>query len=209
MCPKNQVRYTQIRQMELIGNRILLRDFRDDDLDPLISMHSDPRVLRYYASEVGTREHGERLLDLFVRWAAEVPRQNFQLAVIDRESGVLMGSCGLRMKGCPARCAEFGLGIDAEWWGQGLAQEAARLLLRFGFTDLDLVEVRGVSVAQNEAVATLVRRLGFSEGEPRRGETWMEERGWTAVDWLLTREAWKRAAGQLGVEAAAEGRRGW
>jgi hypothetical protein len=39
----------------------------------------------------------------------------------------LLGSCGVRKKGCGESQAEFGIGIDANWWGRGVAHEAARL----------------------------------------------------------------------------------
>jgi hypothetical protein len=42
--------------MELRGDAILLREFASEDLEALHAVHSDPNVLRYYASDVGTRE---------------------------------------------------------------------------------------------------------------------------------------------------------
>ena len=181
--------------MELTGERILLREFAESDVGGLFAVHSDPRLLRYYAPEVGTPEHARMLVEMFIRWASENPRQNFQLAIVDRETNALLGSCGIRQASCPPDQAEFGIGIDADWWGRGIAQEAARTILRFGFSELGLREVRGVAISENEAVTKLVRRLGFDRGTIRRGDAWMDERGWNAVDWVLTSETWERLAG--------------
>jgi RimJ/RimL family protein N-acetyltransferase len=124
--------------MELKGGRILLRDFEERDVGVLLAIHSDPRVLRYYAPEVGTPEHARMLVEMFIRWANEQPRQNFQFAIVDLETNALLGSCGIRRKDCPPGQAEFGIGIGADWWGKEIAQEAARTILRFGFSELDL-----------------------------------------------------------------------
>lgn len=181
--------------MELTEGRILLREFVERDVSALLAIHADPRVLRYYAPELATHEHARMLVDMFINWANENPRANFQVAIVDRNSNSLLGSCGVRRKGCGEGQAEFGIGIDANWWGRGLAQEAAKLILRFGFTELGLREIRGVAVSENEAVKRFASRLGFSSGVPREGEPWMAERGWKATDWVMTREAWEKQAG--------------
>ena len=186
--------------MELTGERILLREFGEGDVGGLLAIHSDPRVLRYYAPEVGTPEHARMLVEMFIRWASEHPRQNFQFAIVDRDTNALLGSCGIRKESCPPDQAEFGIGIDADCWGRGIAQEAARAILRFGFSELGLREVHGVAVSDNEAVTKFVRRLGFNRGAIRRGDAWMAERGWSAVDWVITRETWERCGGDVRID---------
>jgi RimJ/RimL family protein N-acetyltransferase len=181
--------------MEFMNERILLREFAETDISALHAVHSDPRVLRFYPPELGTLEHARMLVDMFRQWASENPRQNFQFAIVDPKTDILLGSCGIRGKGCPPRLAEFGIGVHPDWWGKGIAQEAAKTILRFGFSQLDLFEVHGVAVSHNEAVKKFVRRLGFSPGSPRRGDPWMTERGWSAVDWVITRETWNELAG--------------
>ena len=186
--------------MELTAERILLREFEDGDVAGLLAVHSDARVVRYYAPEVATPAHARMLVEMFIRWAGENPRQNFQLAIVDLETNALVGSCGIRTKSCPPDQAEFGIGIGADWWGRGIAQEAARTILRFGFCDLGLREVRGVAVSENEAVTRLVRRLGFDRGTISRGDAWMAERGWSAADWVITRETWERCGGDVRID---------
>src|SRR5262245_18169288 len=133
--------------MELKGARTILREFVPQDVAALHGIHSDPRVLRYYAPAVGTLEHTQMLVALFITWANENPRQNFQLAIIDPTTYRLLGSCRVRTKGCPTGEAEFGIGIAPERWGTGIAQDAAKTILRFGFSGLGLREVRGVAVS--------------------------------------------------------------
>jgi RimJ/RimL family protein N-acetyltransferase len=184
--------------MELAGKRIWLREFTTADIGALFTIHSDPHVLRYYPPEVGTPEHAEMLVEMFVRWSAENPRRNFQFAIVDLTSNVLLGSCGIRKEGCLAGQGEFGMGIGRDWWGKGIAREAANIVLSFGFSELKLDEIRAVAVFENEAVTKFLQRLGFSPGMRRRGDSWMMEKGLSAIEWRMTRGAWEDLASSPG-----------
>jgi [ribosomal protein S5]-alanine N-acetyltransferase len=179
--------------MQLTGPRVLLREFSKSDVAALAAIHSDPR-LRYYSPEVGTLEHTQMLVELFIQWANENPRDNFQLAIVDRERDALVGSCGVRSKGCASGRAEFGIGIGSPWWGKGIAREAARIILEFGFSDLHLNEVYGVAVSANTAFSRLAQRLGFTSGITRSGDAWLKERNWSLSEWVITRETWNQQA---------------
>jgi ribosomal-protein-alanine N-acetyltransferase len=182
----------------LEGERVLLRDFARADLVPFQAYREDPRYLEYYEPAAAERDRSERLLEGFLAWSKERPRRNFQLAVVERSTEHLIGCCGLRTRGLPAGYAEYGIEISPESWGAGLAPEASRLVLEFGFRRLALAEVRGVSVTQNTRVARLANRLGFAALAPRSGERWMRARGWTLTDWVLTRSAWSTRFGGHG-----------
>jgi ribosomal-protein-alanine N-acetyltransferase len=176
--------------MQLQGQRILLREFRDNDVDALEAIHSDPRVMRYYAPEVATRAHAQLLVAQFIEWANESPRRNFQLAIVAAETGELLGSCGVRSKGCAPGKAEFGIGIGSSSWGKGIAHEAARLIIDFAFSDLGLDEVYGVAVAENAAVAKFARRLGLTPRPAAQRDDWTREPNWNAMEWVISRDAW-------------------
>jgi len=176
--------------MELLGERVLLREFRRDDLVMLASYHADARYLEHYGPDVGSREHAERLLDSFLAWAVEAPRRNFQLAIAERSNRGLIGCCGLRTRGMAAGVAEFGVELSPDRWGRGHALEASRLLLGYGFRTLELSQVRAVAVGENERIGRLLRRLGFLSLGTREGKGWMKERGWTLADWTLVLDRW-------------------
>lgn len=180
----------RVTQMQLQGQRVLLREFREDDVAALAAVHSDPRAMRYYAPEVATLAHAQMLVTMFVRWANETPRRNFQLAIVATETGELLGSVGVRSKLTAPGKAEFGIGIGSGSWGKGIAHEAARLVFDFAFSELCLDEIYGIAVAENEAVARFARRLGLTPRAARQSDDWMKERNWTAVEWVITRDAW-------------------
>jgi RimJ/RimL family protein N-acetyltransferase len=171
--------------------RLLLRDFTLEDVPAFQAQQMDARLAEFYGpGDVGA-DKARDLIGRFMEWAAEIPRENYQLAIAPLEDSTsLIGSCGVRLKGCEAGSAEFGLQLSPDHWGSGYATESARAILGFAFHDLGLREVRGVTVTQNLRVQRLVARLGFTVAETRLGPDWMQERGWSETVWRLGGEQW-------------------
>jgi ribosomal-protein-alanine N-acetyltransferase len=176
--------------MELTGDRITLREHVGEDWAPLAAYQGDARYLQFNPADGSVPAQARRLVELFVTWAGQQPRENYQLGIVHRVTERLIGSAGLRTAGMAPGCAEFGLELSPDWWGRGLAAESSRLLLGFGFETLALEQIRGVSVTANAQVARLVRRLGFVEGATLAGNAWMRARAWTFTEWVLTKDAW-------------------
>ena len=183
--------------MELVTRRLLLREFTEGDLPTLAAYQADPRYVEFWPEEAPPA-NSRHLFDLFRRWADERPRRNYQLAVARLQSPhELIGNCGVRGQGLEDGVADFGIELAPSWWGHGYATEATRAILDFGFHQLGLLEVRGLSVTENARVARMVPRLGFTRLGTRPGPAWMQARGWSQTAWQLTRERW-------GAEQAAE-----
>lgn len=179
--------------LQIVTPRLVLRDFTPEDLPAYLEHQEDPRYTEFYGpGETGTG-FARSLVERFVQWAAETPRRNYQLAVVLREgSGELIGSCGVRLQGCEPGQGEFGLGLAPRHWGRGLATEAAGAILEFGFHELGLQEIRGVTVTENSRVQRLVARLGFTRVEAVPGPDWMSARGWSQSVWRLRAREWRR-----------------
>lgn len=175
--------------MEIVTPRLILREFTAGDLPAFQAHHSDPRLLEFYGPEDVGPEQTRGLLERFIHWAAESPRRNYQLAIARREDPQEpIGTCGVRLEGCEAGRAEFGLQLAPDCWGYGFAAEAARAILELGFRDLGLREIHGVTVTENTRVQRLVARLGFLPVETRSGPPWMSGRGWSETVWGITAE---------------------
>jgi RimJ/RimL family protein N-acetyltransferase len=184
--------------VELTTERLILRDFTADDRAALIAYQSDPRYVEFCGPDETGHAHTLNLLDMFLRWKAEQPRQNYQLAIVERAgSPDPIGCCGVRSKAFESGTAEIGLEVAPQCWGCGLGTEAARALLRFAFHDLGLRVIVGVSVIHNYRVARLVQKLGFRSAGTRAGPDWMRARGWAQTEWHLTAEQWEGTMGRI------------
>lgn len=179
--------------MEIITKRFLLRDFIQEDEPAFLAYRADPRYAEFCAPEEVTPSQSRELLCLFSQWATESPRRNYQLAIIDRrQSPELIGCAGLRCEGYRVEQAELGIELAPQVWGRyAYAIEIAQALIEFGFRELSLKEILGVSVSANGRVARLAKRYGFVEVGQRPSPDWMTVRGWCQIEWQLTREAWE------------------
>ncbi|MGH8503242.1 MAG: GNAT family N-acetyltransferase [Gammaproteobacteria bacterium] len=179
--------------MEIVTKRFLLRDFIDDDEPAFLAYHADPRSIEFYATENAHPGHARQLLDTFRNWAREVPRQNYQLAIVQRrEPHMLVGCCGLRGAACVAGRAECGIELAPQFWGRyGYAVEAMRALVEFGFGNLGLTQLYGSTVSANGRIARLVSSFG-AVATTKPAPAWMAARGWSQIEWQVTRAQWER-----------------
>lgn len=179
--------------MEISTARLLLREYVDQDVQAFLAYHSDPRAREFYDPDHTQPARLQALVPLFMQWAREAPRLNWQLGIVTRdEPHTLVGSVGLRLSGAPQGMAEFGLELAPSHWGRGYATEAAESLLAFGFSTLQLAAVRGTTVSANARVTRLVERLGFRRVAEEEGSAWLAARGWREVTWELRSEEWRR-----------------
>jgi len=80
---------------------------------------------------------------------------------LDQEPAV--GWVSLRVQERDTRAAELGYSVVRDRRGQGLATEAARVLVREAFDRLDVNRVRAFCVPENGASRALLRRIGFRD----------------------------------------------
>jgi len=146
---------------ELKTDRLLLRQWRDADLDPWAAMNADPEVREYFP-EVLTREQSAGSLELFRGELAERGWGWWALEVV--ATGEFIGMAGLDAvdEGLPFHGVEIGWRLARAAWGHGYATEAARAVLAFGFDAQGLREILAVTAAGNERSQAVMRRLGMT-----------------------------------------------
>ena len=149
--------------------RMELRDFRAEDFAAVHAYASDPLVTRWTSWGPNSEAETRAFLDAVVGEPAEQPRTSYSLAIIDRATGTLFGGCGLYLRRGLYREYEMGYVLHRDWWGRGLASEAARALLAFGFGELRAHRIYAQVDPENEASGRVVARLGFRlEGHIRK-----------------------------------------
>lgn len=151
--------------IELHSERLLLRRWREDDVEPFVQMVADPEVMRYFPA-TQTREEALAMIE---RVHAHIAEHGFGLwALQRRDSGAFIGFTGLGVVGFAAPfCAPDRPTIEIGWrlarvhWGQGFASEAARASLACAFEDLRLPEVVAFTVPANQPSQRVMQRIGM------------------------------------------------
>ena len=147
--------------------RLVLRRFRDDDLDPMAAIWADPEVMQHIGEgQARDRAASASLLGRFQRHWDE---HGFGLwAVIPRGSEQPVGWSGLSVPAfLPAvlPAVEVGWLLARSEWGNGYATEAAGAAVAYGFGELGLDRLISLVYVENTPSAAVARRLGMRPSE--------------------------------------------
>ncbi len=122
-------------------DRLIIRDWRVSDYKPFADMNRDPEVMRYFPKPLSEEESNEMVqrsttslkLDKHGFWALE-----------EKSSGEFLGFVALATVKfeCSFKGAiEIGWRLKKNSWGKGFATEAAKVLLEYGFNNLNVDEI--------------------------------------------------------------------
>jgi ribosomal-protein-alanine N-acetyltransferase len=139
--------------------RLRLRPLAPEDLGAIHRLWVDPEVRRYLWD--GERISEERAGSVIAASIEDFESHGFGLwAVISVEDGELIGFCGFRsLEGTPE--SEVLYGISPPYWGVGLATEAARASIRYGFEEAGFDRIVGIADTENEASRRVLEKAGM------------------------------------------------
>jgi [ribosomal protein S5]-alanine N-acetyltransferase len=176
--------------MQLITERLILREFVIADWSAILAYQRDPRYLQFYDWIDRTLEDTQRFVQLFIDQQAEQPRRKFQLAILLKETPHLIGNCGIRKATAGAREADIGYEIAPEQWGHGYATEAARAIIHFGFTELKLHRITAWCIADNLASARVLEKIGLKLEGRLRDKEYFKGRWWDTLMYAILEDEW-------------------
>jgi RimJ/RimL family protein N-acetyltransferase len=145
----------------IIGEKIVLRDFRQEDISGMRSWCNDPEVTRYLSSRYTAPipwEQTEAELSRFLQGDAG----GYNLVVADRESGRYLGQVALFMIDHLSRKAELAIVMAPDSLGKGFGGEAMKLLLNFGFGQVNLNRIWLTVNAGNQRAIHVYEKAGFA-----------------------------------------------
>jgi ribosomal-protein-alanine N-acetyltransferase len=149
-------------------DRLILRELTPDDAEALYHIYHEPDVLKYFSRRPPDSIEAERAG--IERHMGHYDRHGFGLwATILRESGELIGRCGLICQQVDGiEDVEVGYLLSPRFWGRGLASEAARASRDFGFRVAGCPRLISIINTQNIASKRVAAAIGM---KPSR-QTW-------------------------------------
>ena len=182
--------------MILTTNRLILREFEENDCRAVFEYQSDPAYLRYNPWHYRTELDVRSFVHMFIEWSLEAPRKKYQFAIVLKGEERLIGNCGIRMQTPHAQIADIGYEIDRRYWGQGYATEASLALLALGFNQLQLHRIWAYCIAENTASAHVLEKIGMTyEGRQRESER-MKNRWWDTLHYAILEHEWRNHTSQ-------------
>ncbi len=172
--------------------RLLLRNWRSDDLEPFLRHTNTPAVMRWLGGVLPEDKARARLAERLMRWQQE---RGFTFWIVERKRDrEVLGFCGLKLaddEGAPVEGDyEIGWRLREDAWGQGYAKEAACATLDFAFDHLYAPHVVALTVIGNEPSWGLMERLGMTRRPDLdyQGADWAET---PVIVYRVDRQEWR------------------
>ena len=143
-------------EFRLETERLILRDWRDEDWPEFFRLTNTPAVMRW----LGGVTDGDAQAKARARHQTRSETHGFDLWAIERQrdgghlSGELLGFCGLKLsdeEGGPIGEFEIGWRLREDAWGHGYAREGAEASLRAAFERFGAPHVIALAVEENAA----------------------------------------------------------
>ena len=154
---------------KLNTTRLLLRPMRVSDATDMYDYARREDVTEYLLwSPHPSQQYTEEYLRYIQRRYAL--GEFYDWAVVEKESGRMIGTCGFTRFDFPHNAAEIGYVLNPDLHGKGYGTEAAACVLRFGFERLGLHRIEAKFMKGNDASLHVMEKLGMTlEGYRRDG----------------------------------------
>ena len=177
---------TELKPMPRIETeRLILREWRQEDIAPAIAFMADADVTRYTVGAPQSPIDAWRGLTAIVgHWYV---RGYGFWAVERKEDHKLVGRVGVwNPEGWPGM--EVGWTLGRQFWGKGYATEAARASMDYAFTTQPIDKLLSVIHVDNTPSQKVAERLGETRGP--RTELVFGGNTFPVEAWEITRERW-------------------
>ncbi len=154
---------------ELTTERLTLRKMLVSDMADMYEYAARPEVTKYLTWQPHPdREYTRDYLQyLGNRYAAGM---FYDWAIVYEPHCKMIGTCGFTAFNCTSDSAEVGYVLNPEYWGKGIAPEAVRRVLEFGFDDMGLHRIEAKFMEENERSRRVMEKVGMTfEGIHRDG----------------------------------------
>ncbi|BCL28571.1 GNAT family N-acetyltransferase [Streptomyces aurantiacus] len=145
------------------SQRLELRELVLDDVAAVHEIYGSATATEHLSFEPRTLDQVTQIVARSAASATAEPRTEYALAVVQRDTGDLIGFGRLATDPHQQRGATFGFALRPDTWGKGYGLETVHLLLGLAFEELHLHRVWGARSPLNEASAKTMTAAGMVE----------------------------------------------
>ena len=146
--------------MEVIGERIFLRDFRESDFPFYNELEHNMNTYKYESNIPSD----EQIKDKFLSILSDLdsgPRTKYSFLVCQKFDSTPVGKVTIKLNWSEIREWEIGWALYPDYWKRGYATEAVKLLIDFAFKNLDAHRIVAYCNAENELSEKIMIRSGM------------------------------------------------
>ncbi|CAM5209105.1 Ribosomal-protein-alanine N-acetyltransferase OS=Ureibacillus acetophenoni OX=614649 GN=SAMN05877842_11536 PE=4 SV=1 [Ureibacillus acetophenoni] len=145
-------------------DRLIIRPYQIDDLDQTYEVVSEKDFYQYIPEEIPDRDGVRKIIE----WSMEQNKKNttekiykFNLTIIHKEDYRVIGYCGLGPDDLGMGETEIYYGISSKYRKQGLALEAAKATMKYGFEVIGLKKIMAFADYRNLPSLKILENLGM------------------------------------------------
>ena len=142
--------------MLLETNRLIIECFKSSDISDWAKIGSDVNVRRFVDGKVLSFKEAKKYVEMNIRQYQRIGYGRY--AVRLKKTGNLIGMCGFLKENYEI---DFGYRYSKISWGKGFGFEAAKVVLNYGFSELGLEKVVGLTAEENSGSIRILEKLGF------------------------------------------------
>lgn len=145
------------------SERLLFRDWKEEDLLVFREMNKDPLVMKYFPKVLGEDETDS----FYQRIQDEFETSGYGLYAVEvKETRKFIGYIGFHKATFPSAftpCIEIGWRLTSTAWGKGYATEGAKACLDYGFSKLNLSEIFSFTAKINLPSENVMKKIGMTK----------------------------------------------
>jgi len=169
----------------LVGRTVALREMRTSDAPSLFALLTTEEVARFISPPPSSVEGFER----FIQWAARQRAVGSYVcfAVTLAESDTAIGIFQLRSIEPGFGTAEWGFVLGSAFWGTGVFQQGAELVMEFAFETVGVHRLEARAALRNLRGNAALKKVGAKQegilrkSFQRNGE-YLDQALWTVID---------------------------
>ena len=147
--------------LPIVTNRLTLRKLTLDDADDIFAYGSDPEMSRFVPWDYAKSRDD---IVAFIEGALRKYQGDagFDLAIVHREEGRVIGALGFGHWDRINHWAEMGYAVSRAWWGRGITAEAAAAMVRLGFGPMGLHRIEAMFMTENVRSERVMQKIGMT-----------------------------------------------
>ncbi|MBP1756768.1 MAG: family N-acetyltransferase [Firmicutes bacterium] len=170
----------------LVGDKIVLRPFQEDDFSYMEECLMDPEVMKFTGSD------SDYDRDFVLEWynTRNIQEDRLDLAIVDKHRQVPVGEVVINLYDEKKHSMNFRILIGPRGRDQGFGSEATKLMIDYIFRNTDLKQITLGVYAFNARARRVYEKIGFELESIDKDDLEYEGELIDAYNMVLTRERW-------------------
>jgi RimJ/RimL family protein N-acetyltransferase len=150
---------------KLLTSRLFLRQLNDTDAEAVFVYRSLPAVARYQLFNPRTIDDARDFIRKYSSGEIGIPDTWFQLGIVLKDAGTLIGDCGIHFLHENFRQVEIGITLAPAFQGKGYASEVLKGLFHVVFVDMGKLKIIAHVDPRNTHSLALLEHVGMKKME--------------------------------------------